>query len=619
VLTNDRQTIMTKHGNSFFDVKSSIKKKLIITFVFILLLISFIVSLASFYIAKNELDSQGKIILQNSVNMTLMLIDAKNGEVKRGVISLEEAQEQVKTYILGKATETGKTIEVIYNQNGDKKTIKEIKRPINKELLLGKNGYSIVYSQDGMEIAHPSLEGNNIWNLKEKGKTDGVYVVREQIKAGLKPGGDFVTYSWTMPNSDTIGEKITFQRLDPNWGWIVVAGTYMSDFNEGANKIIYMSAIAILFSLLLGIIMALTVINRITSPIKAMVAFSEELSAGDFSDKPRTVNRRDELGQLADSLTNMRTNVNRLIRNAQNSAEQIAAASEQLTASAEQSAQAASQVASAIIEVANGASKQLNATNETFSVVEIMSASIQQVAANTNEVADQSVRAAEKASSGGKTVEQAVMQMKAIEESTQGVAESVGKLSDQSKEIGQIVDVISDIAGQTNLLALNAAIEAARAGEQGRGFAVVAEEVRKLAEQSQVAAKQIADLIGQIQTDTAKAVSAMNGGAREVQLGTQVVNTAGESFNEIASLVTNISEQVKEISVAVHHMAGSSQTIVSTVKDIDELSKNASEEAQTVSAATQEQTASMEEIASSSHSLAKLAEELQETVNKFKV
>lgn len=618
MLTDDGKTSLKK-GKKLFNNKSSIKKKLMITFILILLLISFSISLASFYIAKNELDSQGKIILQNSVNMTLMLIDAKNQDVKRGAISLEEAQEEVKTYLLGKATETGKTIEVIYNQNGDKRTVKEIKRPINKDILIGKNGYSIVYSQDGMEIAHPSLEGNNIWDLKEKGKADGIYVVREQIKAGLRPGGDFVTYSWTMPNSDTIGEKITFQRLDPNWGWIVVAGTYMSDFNEGANKIIYMSGIAVVFSLLLCTTIALMVINRITSPIKTMVAFSEELSAGDFRDKTHKVNPKDELGQLADSLDNMCINVNKLIKNAQNSAAQIAASSEQLTDNAEQSAQAASQVASAITEVADGATKQLAATHKTFSVVEIMSTDIQKVADSTNQVANQSIQAAEKASSGGKSVEQAVRQMKVIEESTQDVAESVGKLSNQSKEIGQIVNTISDIAGQTNLLALNAAIEAARAGEQGRGFAVVAEEVRKLAEQSQVAAKQIADLIGQIQTDTAKAVSAMNNGAHEVQLGTQVVNTAGESFNEIANLVTNISDQVKEISVAVQHMADSSQIIVSSVKDIDGFSKKAAEEAQTVSAATQEQTASMEEIASSSHSLAKLAEELQETVNKFKV
>jgi methyl-accepting chemotaxis protein len=189
-----------------------------------------------------------------------------------------------------------------------------------------------------------------------------------------------------------------------------------------------------------------------------------------------------------------------------------------------------------------------------------------------------------------------------------------GKLGERSKEIGQIVDTISGIAGQTNLLALNAAIEAARAGEQGRGFAVVAEEVRKLAEQSQDAAKQIAVLIGEIQGETDRAVAAMNNGTREVKLGAEVVNASGKSFQEIAEMVTRVSGQTKEISAAIELMANGSQQIVESVKEIDELSKHASGEAQTVSAATEEQSASMEEIASSSQALAHLAMDLREAL-----
>ncbi len=261
----------------------------------------------------------------------------------------------------------------------------------------------------------------------------------------------------------------------------------------------------------------------------------------------------------------------------------------------------------------------MNAVEETSAVVEQMSASIQQVAATANEVAAHSFKAAEQAQTGDKAVTKAVSQMEHIEQTVNHSAQVVVKLGERSKEIGQIVDTISGIAGQTNLLALNAAIEAARAGEQGRGFAVVAEEVRKLAEQSQEAAKQIAGLIGEIQGDTDKAVVAMKEGTQEVAIGTQVVSAAGQAFQEIVGLVTQVSEQIREISAAIQQMAGGSQHIVASVKSIDELSKTAAGEAQNVSAATEEQSASMEEIASSSQSLAKMAQELQTAVAKFRV
>ena len=195
----------------------------------------------------------------------------------------------------------------------------------------------------------------------------------------------------------------------------------------------------------------------------------------------------------------------------------------------------------------------------------------------------------------------------------------VAELGDRSKAIGQIVATISGIAGQTNLLALNAAIEAARAGEQGRGFAVVAEEVRKLAEQSQEATKQISALIGAIQSDTEQAVTAMDNGTREVKLGTEVVNAAGQAFQEIVGLVGQVSDQIKEVSATIEQMAIGSQQIVGSVNQIDLLAKEAAAQAQTVSAATEEQSASMEEIASSSQSLAQLAMELRDAVGKFHV
>jgi len=322
---------------------------------------------------------------------------------------------------------------------------------------------------------------------------------------------------------------------------------------------------------------------------------------------------------VADALAEMRNALRGLMRHINESAEQLAGSSEELTASAEQSAQAANQVALSISDVATGAEKQLNVANNTSGIVQKMSVNIQQVSTNASEVASHTAQAADKAKEGNSSVEKAVNQMVSIEQTVTNSAQVVSKLGERSKEIGQIVDTISGIAGQTNLLALNAAIEAARAGEQGRGFAVVAEEVRKLAEQSQDAAKQIAVLISEIQGDTDKAVIAMNDGTREVKLGAEVVNASGKAFQEISDIVINVSNQTKEISAAIDLMASGSQQIVESVQEINELSKKASGEAETVSAATEEQSASMEEIASSSQALSRLAMDLREAVSKFQI
>jgi len=376
--------------------------------------------------------------------------------------------------------------------------------------------------------------------------------------------------------------------------------------------------ITLVIGVLLGMLIAFLITRPVIAALKEGMEFAEALAQGDFSQQV-SVKSRDEIGLLLSSLNTASDNLRGLIKQVANSAEQVAASSEELTASAEQSALAANQVAVNITQVAQGSEQQVRSLNETTAVVEQMSAAIQQVAANAQAVTSTSDKTASSAGEGGKAVQLATNQMTNIEKTVTQSAEVVTKLGERSKEIGQIVDTISGIAGQTNLLALNAAIEAARAGEQGRGFAVVAEEVRKLAEQSEDAAKQIAALIGEIQVDTDKAVKAMSEGTREVKVGTEVVSTAGQAFRDITTLIDQESTQIREISAAIQQMASGSQQIVFSVREIDKVSKNMAGQTQTVSAATEEQSASMEEIAASSQALAKMAEDLQAAVRKFKV
>lgn len=371
--------------------------------------------------------------------------------------------------------------------------------------------------------------------------------------------------------------------------------------------------------LLIGIALSLFLTKTITTPIKSTTVALDLMAGGDygFSIDQTLLSRADEFGTIGQSLVSLQDSMRGLIGQILQESEQLAASSEELTASAEQSSQAANQVAISITDVASSAEEQLSAAHETTVVVGQISTRIQQVVDTTKEVARQSSQAALKANDGSAAINQAVSQMGKIEDTVNTSAQVVAKLGQRSKEIGQIIDTISGIAGQTNLLALNAAIEAARAGEQGRGFAVVAEEVRKLAEQSQEAAKQIALLIGEIQGDTDKAVVAMNDGTHEVKLGAEVVNGAGVAFREIVELVNQVSVQGKEISTTVGEIAIGSEQIVGSVKVIDNLSKKTAGEAQSVSAATEEQSASMEEIAASSQSLAKSAADLREIVGRF--
>lgn len=385
------------------------------------------------------------------------------------------------------------------------------------------------------------------------------------------------------------------------------------DFVFANMVLLSVPLVAIIFLTALGLLIA----RMITKPLSDMVNSIEKDDHGNIKINAVTVTSSDEIGQLATALNALTGQVRNFVGQVSTSAEHLASAAEELSTGAEQSAQAAEQVASSVTDMAQGADIQVNAVNDTSAVVEQISASSQQIAASTNNVADMTEKAKGTAELGKESVDKAVTQMASIGKSTTQVQGAIHKLTDSSQQISEIVDVISDIAGQTNLLALNAAIEAARAGEQGRGFAVVAEEVRKLAEQCQEAAKQIESLINENQGNIDAANTAMTTGAQDVEVGIDVVNAAGQSFEEIASLVETVATQINEIATGIDQMAEGTQTIVTSVEKIAEISTDAASQTQTVSAATEEQSASMEQIVSSSQSLSQMAQDLQVAVNKF--
>lgn len=489
--------------------------------------------------------------------------------------------------------------------------ISELEKIVNS-VKVGQTGYGILVQSDGLFIVHPNQDMAMKFNpLKDDIIDPKIKQITEQMIKGEKG-------ICTLLNSQRQESFFAYAPI-PGAKWSLAITVPTAEVTGIVSSLTTISGVTIIIVLILTALAVTFMTRKMVGPLRVMATYLKEVAAGDFSERSNRYTSNDEIGQLADSIVEMRTNLANLIKQVKRVTEHVAAASEELTASADQSAQAANQVAQAITEVANGAEKQLQAVNETAATVTQMYASIQQVAVNASAVSNTADKSTEAARAGSQAVEQAVSQMQHIEEAVVHSAEVVAKLGERSKEIGQIVDTISGIAGQTNLLALNAAIEAARAGEQGRGFAVVADEVRKLAEQSEEAAKQIAVLIAEIQKDTDSAVLAMNVGTKEVRTGAEVVTNAGQAFREIIDSIGDVSSQIREVSTAVQQMAGGSQQVVVSVNQIDAISKQTADQSQTVSAATEEQSATMQEIAASSQALAKMAEELMLAVSKFRI
>ena len=340
-----------------------------------------------------------------------------------------------------------------------------------------------------------------------------------------------------------------------------------------------------------GISVAVYLSSAFTERILAIVELAQEVAANNLSATDLRVTSQDELGRASRALNTMKNNLRGLVESIARTAEHVASASEELSSSATQQAQSA--------ETQKGQATQVGVA------MQEMSATVRDVSDNSNRATEASSQAAETARRGGAIVEESLAKMRAIAESVNATARKVEELGKSSDQIGRIIGVIDDIADQTNLLALNAAIEAARAGEQGRGFAVVADEVRKLAERTTSATKEVAQMVQGIQTETTTAVAAMHDGSNQVQDGLQITARAGDSLKEIIHMAEQVGEMITHIATAANQQSSATEQVNQNVEQITRLVSESALGAQQSAKACQD--------------LSELALDLQRMVGEFRL
>jgi methyl-accepting chemotaxis protein len=454
----------------------------------------------------------------------------------------------------------------------------------------------------------PDTEGKLLENVQD---SKGNYFYREMAKVCKENGQGFVEYWKQKPGANEPAPKLSFVKLFKPWGWVVGMGVYMDEveasiqadqksFNDEINGLMKRAAIIMTIIALLAVGLILLFIRRsIMTPLNLLVSYSVKVAGGDLASEI-SGNFKGELQHLKDSVQTMVASLSAKMDEAEHMSQEAQKESERARTAASQAETAQKQAeraksegmlaaASTMDEIVaslstaseslssqgaginKGASDQKRRLAETATAMEEMNATVLEVARNASLAAENADATQQKAQLGSEVVTKVVRSISQVQEITTNLKSNMTDLDRQAESIGKILNVINDIADQTNLLALNAAIEAARAGEAGRGFAVVADEVRKLAEKTINATKEVDESIHAIQETTRMNVSATDRVVEMVNDSTTLADDSGNALQEILSISVSTADQVRSIATAAEEQSAASEEITRTIEDMDSL------------------------------------------------
>ncbi|WP_416367278.1 methyl-accepting chemotaxis protein [Paenibacillus sanfengchensis] len=383
-------------------------------------------------------------------------------------------------------------------------------------------------------------------------------------------------------------------------------------------KVLWYSLVITLMVLVIGVLFAYTLGRIIAKPLKMLMYATEIFATGDLTQEVE-VGSTDEVGRLAGAFRTMSGNMKQLIGHISNSSREVSDTSSQLLHVTKESSESAQQVAVSMNSMTEGINEVVESvTRSTTSVMEIEQ-QLAGVVTEVNEMQSIAEKVSKQSTDGQSMVDETLRQINKIEQVMRHSQSTAGQLEERSREIGEVIGMITDIAQQTNLLALNASIEAARVGEMGRGFAVVAGEVRKLAEQSAEAATSITGLVAGTQENSRLVIESIGEGSRAVEEGQKWMNQTYRNFQDIFHGISDFSARTDQLLQSLLVVENSYQSISASVQQISGVTEEQAASSEEVAAASEQQSAAMQEIAAAIRQLSALSEELQKAVAIFKL
>lgn len=568
-------------------VKLGLRTKFMVWFLILSIIPTFTVGVISYNIARDAMIKQGEEQLKKSVDIAYQMAEDLNKRVENGDMAIYFAQETLRTTLVGPKTGDGS---------------RELK---NKNLVIGEDDYLFAYNSDGTAMMHPYFEGQN---------QHGDPVVEEIIE--LKEG----KYTYEAQNSpeDPNRTKITYMRYFEPWDWIIVNGSWEDNFYASAKRMQTITLILIGITILVILVASYFIARKIVQPINKISEVMNYMGEGDFTQEIH-VKSRDELENLADNMNKAMRSVSQLINEVRISNNSLVSSAEGLNSAAIDTNQMAKGLAGSVEEINNDLSNQDRNVESISGLMEELAASYQEVAASTDEVNRRAKEAEVAGDNGLELVQNMTSQIREIEKSVLDSDKRIKTLRKHSEDIGDIIDLISDISKQTNLLSLNAAIEAARAGEHGKGFAVVADEVRKLAEETAKATEQVRLIIESIQKETKETVNQFENATYAVNEGINYVEQTGDSFKQILDSIQDVAAGLSEVASAINEMASGTSNAVNDINDIAYVSGEIGNRSEILSGSADQQVKTSEIIAKSADELIEMAENLKGLLAKFKV